>query len=410
MILDRITILDCIVFLVLLAPQLLVHVGLLPTLAPVLRALPFLLLQLPVALIRDRGLRAKAKDSRWEQGQASLFADIVLRCVRYAFAEVPANVGVIFFTKAVALPFLRYRMLRCGHLRSPVSWQEVHGDGFTGLWVIDDQQRAPDVIVYYCHGGGFSFGTSYFYLELAITLIDLLQTSTTTTRHRFRNPAVLLLEYTLVPQATYPTQLQQTLAGYRYLLTRQPDPARICLAGDSAGATLHLSLLLHLTRDHAADPPLPRFAVLISPWLTLLSTPTATASNERDYLDAARLREYGRLNLLRATSSSTCAPSRSPADDAIASPGTNPDEGWWRRAAPTAGLAVMYGSAEILAPETRAFVALLRRAGVEVRACEEEGGLHAWPVAALFLGQSVPARVQGLKALADLVAGRVQAA
>lgn len=57
--------------------------------------------------------------------RASWFEDIVIRCVRYAFAYIPAKIGRIFFSKPVALPFLRFRMLRHGYFRSPIHWHEV---------------------------------------------------------------------------------------------------------------------------------------------------------------------------------------------------------------------------------------------------------------------------------------------
>jgi hypothetical protein len=49
----------------------------------------------------------------------------VIRCVRYAFAYIPAEIGRVFFSKLVALPFLRFRMLRHGYLKSPIHWHGV---------------------------------------------------------------------------------------------------------------------------------------------------------------------------------------------------------------------------------------------------------------------------------------------
>lgn len=56
---------------------------------------------------------------------ATAFEDVVIRCVRYAFANIPASVGRVFFSKLVALPFTRWRMLRHGYLRWPVEVREV---------------------------------------------------------------------------------------------------------------------------------------------------------------------------------------------------------------------------------------------------------------------------------------------
>lgn len=142
MILGSVSYLDCIVFCVFLAPQLIIHVGLLETVLVGLQCLPFLcesviegymentnaaaVFQLPFELIRERYFVRYEQRSPFVQ-KASLFEDLVIRCVRYAFANIPPKVGRVFFSKPVALPFLKFRMLRHGYLRSPIYWHE-HND------------------------------------------------------------------------------------------------------------------------------------------------------------------------------------------------------------------------------------------------------------------------------------------
>lgn len=115
-------------------------------------------------------------------------------------------------------------------------------------------------------------GSSYFYLEFLFAWLTLLKTS------GFGNPAIFALEYTLVgsspTDASYPTQLHQAIAGYRYILTITNSSSKICVGGDSAGATLILSLLLHLAQggkkkmamqEYDQEKMIPGMAVLISP-------------------------------------------------------------------------------------------------------------------------------------------------
>ena len=45
---------------------------------------------------------------------------------------------------------------------------------------------------------------------------------------------VLALDYRLVPEATFPAPVDDTVAAYRWLLGQGVPPARIVLAGDSA--------------------------------------------------------------------------------------------------------------------------------------------------------------------------------
>ena len=65
--------------------------------------------------------------------------------------------------------------------------------------MIEDESREPDIVIYYAHGGGFSMGSSYFYLEFLLTWLSVLKI-----HGGFRNPAILSLEYTLVPDSSYP--------------------------------------------------------------------------------------------------------------------------------------------------------------------------------------------------------------
>lgn len=110
-----------------------------------------LAIKLPYQLLRDRFALSTEWQSSFIQ-QATLFQDLVIRCVRYAFANLPADVGRVFFCKEVAYPFFRYRMLRHGYLSLPVNVNEVHKGGVRGLWMSHDIMNKPDLIIYYCHG------------------------------------------------------------------------------------------------------------------------------------------------------------------------------------------------------------------------------------------------------------------
>jgi len=82
-----------------------------------------LVFQLPSSFICERYFSRREEQSPFVR-QASPFEDFVTRCIRYAFANVPPRIGRVFFSKAVALPFLRFRMMRHGYLKSPVYWHE----------------------------------------------------------------------------------------------------------------------------------------------------------------------------------------------------------------------------------------------------------------------------------------------
>ncbi|KAK4448564.1 Alpha/Beta hydrolase protein [Podospora aff. communis PSN243] len=370
--------LDCLVFCILLALNLLWYAGLADTVICVVRALPFLLFELPVSFIRERYLRWPEERSLFVQ-KATPFEDFVIRCVRYAFANISPQVGCVFFTETVARPFLRFRMFRHGYMRSPVCWMKHAEKSFKGIWVVHDPAQEPDVVIYYVHGGGFVMGTSYFYLEFLMTWLSTLVDS------GYKNPAIFALEYTLVPDASYPTQIEEALASYDYVLNVVKDPSIVCVSGDSAGAMLVLSLLLH-NPGHK-----PALALLISPWVTLVSR--NTVRTESDYLDMAQLGQYGRL----------FAGSKVSVDDPLVSPGCCKDSSWWERASPMRGFFITYGAEEVLASEIEDLVDIFNGANVTVETRKELGGIHAWPVASLFLSSRADERLTGLRTMTQKV-------
>lgn len=283
-------------------------------------------------------------------------------------------------------------MLRHGYLHSPIPWYEVVTKGIHGLYMAHNENQSPDIIIYYCHGGGFSMGSAYFYLEPLLALLTLL-------KPHYRNPAVFALEYTLVPEAAYPTQLRQTMAGYDYVLALvHNDASRICVAGDSAGATLMLSLLLHLAREPDAQKRRPGYATLISPWVTLASDDKRDTPS--DYLSKESLELYG----------SQYAATKENLSDPLVSPGCCLCLDWWARATPRNGMYITFGSEEVLAPETRTLISRLEKSGVNISMREDPGGIHAWAIASLFLEESIEQRIQGIKELVKMVAWNIRTA
>ncbi|KAH8894755.1 alpha/beta-hydrolase [Thozetella sp. PMI_491] len=398
--LGPVSFLDCAVFCFFLAPALVWQAGLVATVLCVLQCLPFLIITLPLQFLSDHLLAAPSRRSPFVR-QATLFEDLVVRCVRYAFANVPAKIGRIFFSREVALPFLRWRMLRHGYLRSPIHWREYRDRDFRGIWMIRDPTRQPDVVVFYIHGGGFAMGSSYFYLEFLLTWTSVL------IGHGYRNPAIFALEYKLVPDACFPTQLQQTIQAYKHVLGVAKDPSIVTVSGDSAGGLLILSLLLAIGKGimeeqegrslggtdvrAARSLPRPAFAVLISPWVTLLSA--RRANTWSDYLDAEQIERYGVLY----------AGTKAARNDPLLSPGSCTDVRWWKAASPSKGFFITYGQEELFAADIHSLAERLRCSNVIVQNEVEAGGIHAWPVASVFLSSTRDKRVAGLRSIVERI-------
>ena len=146
MILGPIAYIDCVVFIVLLVPQLLLRVRWAELIVTGLKAVPHLGINSPIVLVEEDLANSNAgifipyafvaeryctpkQDRSLHVQRSRPFQDFVVRCVRYAFARMPARIGRVFFSKEVALPFMRFRMLRNGIVRPPVEWQEIRGTG-----------------------------------------------------------------------------------------------------------------------------------------------------------------------------------------------------------------------------------------------------------------------------------------
>lgn len=127
-------------------------------------------LKLPIGIIWDRVLsppvRGCRQALRWvmERGQrnqrhqqlqpppfsqrVTLFEDVVVRCIQYAFANVPPRIGRVFFAREVALPYLWFRLMRKGYFGSPIYWREhcdvgaIHGSDQLGAWSECERFRA----------------------------------------------------------------------------------------------------------------------------------------------------------------------------------------------------------------------------------------------------------------------------
>jgi acetyl esterase/lipase len=80
---------------------------------------------------------------------------------------------------------------------------------------------------------------------------------------------ILGLNYRLAPVHQFPAAVEDAAAAYRWLLKTGIEPARIAIAGDSAGAGLALAATITIREDGL---PLPGAIVCLSPWVDLAVT------------------------------------------------------------------------------------------------------------------------------------------
>ncbi len=134
--------------------------------------------------------------------------------------------------------------------------EPVLANGVGAEW-ISAPGAAADRAVLYLHGGGYIMGSLNTHRDLMGRI------------SRAAQARVLGLDYRLAPEHPFPAAVEDTVAGYRFLLDQGPPPARLAIAGDSAGGALTLAALV-AGRD--AELPMPAAAVCLSPFLDLEGT------------------------------------------------------------------------------------------------------------------------------------------
>ncbi|MCK9249637.1 MAG: alpha/beta hydrolase [Solirubrobacteraceae bacterium] len=167
----------------------------------------------------------------------------------------------------VSEPNPRRVRTKAGTVVSPTMVGGVRGEWVRGVRA-RNRRTDDQPVVLYCHGGGYVFGSPRTHRVLASQL-----------SHATGLP-LLLPDYRLPPEATLPAPIEDTLAVYRALLDDH-DPARIVIAGDSAGGNLAHNVALHAAE---AGLPTPAGLVLLSPWSDL--SMSGASFHENDGLDA----------------------------------------------------------------------------------------------------------------------------
>ncbi|NLD85515.1 MAG: alpha/beta hydrolase [Actinomycetales bacterium] len=123
-----------------------------------------------------------------------------------------------------------------------------------GLWVGRKRFFDSDKVIYHVHGGGFTFGSPWSHKALASRMAS--ETGT----------PVFLPDYRLAPEHPFPAAIEDTIAGFRWLLDSGFPAESIVVSGDSAGGNLALQLIAHLAE---AGETMPAGVVLMSPWVDL---------------------------------------------------------------------------------------------------------------------------------------------
>jgi epsilon-lactone hydrolase len=151
-------------------------------------------------------------------------------------------------------------------------------NGPAGAWLVPEH-RTTEANVLYFHGGGYAFHAAVT-KQFARMLAGMLGART------------FALNYRLTPERPHPAQLDDAVAAYRCLLEQGIDPARLVVAGDSAGGHLALMLLLAL-RDKGL--PQPALVIGMCPWTDIGEHGgSLTANNRFDLVQGYMAIQFGK--------------------------------------------------------------------------------------------------------------------
>lgn len=138
-------------------------------------------------------------------------------------------------------------------LAEDVRCQPVDAGGVPAEWIAAPE-AVEERVIYYLHGGGYMMGSINTHREMISRL------------SRATGARALAIDYRVAPENPFPAAVEDSTGAYRWLLSTGVDPARLVIAGESAGGGLTVATLVAL-RD--AGDPLPTAAVCLSPWVDL---------------------------------------------------------------------------------------------------------------------------------------------
>lgn len=222
---------------------------------------------------------------------------------------------------------------------------------------ITPQGISTERVILYLHGGSWNCGSINSHRPLAANIAIACKAR------------ALIINYRLAPEHPFPAAGQDSLATYEWLLANGIPPDKIAIAGDSAGGTLTLNLLIQL-RDQGK--PLPALAVCLSPATDLTMSGESWISNQaKDVMLNLRNIRVSRDIYMRGADPSSPLISPLYADLKGLPP-----------------ILIQVGSDEVLLSDCTRFAEKAKEAGVRTNLEIWNGMQHVWQYTANFLPEA----------------------
>lgn len=161
---------------------------------------------------------------------------------------------------------LRDLLERCGDLASDpgaVDYLDIDVDGTPCLMVVPHGCDTRRVLLA-LHGGGCVTGSRFSHRKMFAHIAKAV------------GCRALIVDYLRAPEHQHPSQVNESLKAYQWLLNEGIDPAHIATVGDSAGGNLCTAVVL-AARDKSI--PLPAAVMPLSPWYDMESSAPSFKKN-----------------------------------------------------------------------------------------------------------------------------------
>ncbi|KFY80351.1 hypothetical protein V499_00787 [Pseudogymnoascus sp. VKM F-103] len=250
----------------------------------------------------------------------------------------------------------------------PELGKKVSRPNFEGYWVcrgsINGTQGClsqSKVTLLWIHGGAYITGSALAALVPLLRIAELAAEQNLSIN-------IFTLEYSLAPEAKFPTQLNEATAAYKYLIEEEKiDPNSVFILGESAGGHLALSLAYNLLQQGL---PRPGKVGLLYPWANLENSGTSFETNKyKDCLDKG--------DLVRCADWLIGGDGRSKFADFMNFASSPPRKGLrWSQVLPSTW--VIIGGNDVLVSDVCKFVDEARKDGVSLEFHIEPRMPHGW--------------------------------
>ncbi|KAF4611883.1 hypothetical protein D9613_003759 [Agrocybe pediades] len=239
-----------------------------------------------------------------------------------------------------------------------------------------------DRVILYLHGGGFSLPLTDYSMSFWKFVVDMLQ------EVEGLKVRLAMLDYTLVPDGSFPVPLCQTVEAVNHLLRQGVKPENIQLTGDSAGGNLLNQFFLHMLHPVEGVPlvkPGVRFkgAYFMSPWPFLLprvGVESYTDNSQHDIVSPPeKFADFGRRVLSGLQNEAVDLPYV----DASYAP-----DGWYEGYDDLVeSVLITAGGAECLKDDILEFADILGKAHKDTRLVVDRFGVHDDPFLDFLIGE-----------------------